>query len=136
MRQRSAPVITRRQVLFCALLPLTACVVNQDVQDDGERSLGSWLRRLPAGPVAAAGIGRLYLRGRPDEQSADWLAERLFDTGLSRPFDPAGFRDLLQRVAARRARDFVEDDLVVLNGWALPRTEARLLALIALCGDA
>ncbi|MEX2150364.1 MAG: hypothetical protein WD793_09105 [Steroidobacteraceae bacterium] len=118
------------------MLPLSACVAGLDAPDDGERSLASWLRRLPPGPVAAAGIGALYLRDRPDEQSADWLARRLFDTELSRPLDRAGFQELLSRVVAKRARDFLEEDLVVVNGWAVSRTEARLLALIALCGDA
>jgi hypothetical protein len=42
----------------------------------------------------------------------------------------------LQRVISNRARDFLEEDLVILDGWVFPRTEARLLALIALCGDA
>jgi hypothetical protein len=128
--------LTRREVLFCALLPLTACVADPGAPDDGERSLATWLRRLPPGPVAAAGIGALYLRDRPDEQSADWLAERLFASGLSRPLDRAGLQDLLQRVVEKRARDFLEEDLVILDGWVFPRTEARLLALIALCGDA
>jgi hypothetical protein len=136
MPERSGPGVTRREVLLCVLLPLTACVADPDAPDDGERSLASRLRRLPPGPVAAAGFGALYLRDRPEERSADWLAERLFDSGLSRPLDRAGFEDLLQRVVAKRARDFLEEDLVILDGWALPRTEARLLALIALCGDA
>jgi hypothetical protein len=60
----------------------------------------------------------------------------LFDSGLVRPLDRAGFQELLQSVVANRARDFRDDDLVILDGWAVPRTEARLLALIALCGDA
>jgi hypothetical protein len=115
---------------------LTACVADPDAPDDGERSLASWLRRLPPGPFAAAGIGALYLRDRPDEQSADWLARRLFDAELSRQYDQAGFHALLQRVVAARARDFVDDDLVILDGWAMAHTEARLLALIALCGNA
>jgi hypothetical protein len=135
MTQRAGPRITRRQVFLCALLPLTACVADPDAKDDDERSLASWLRRLPPGPVAAAGIGALYLRDRPEEQSADWLAERLFDAGLSGPLDRARFQDLLQRVVADRTRDFVADDLVILDGWAWARTEARLLALIALCGN-
>jgi hypothetical protein len=136
MPHSTGPGFTRRQVLFCALLPLSACAVDPDATDDGERSLASWLRRLPPGPAAAAGIGALYLRDRPDEQSADWLARQLFDSGLVRPLDRAGFQELLQSVVAKRAQDFRDDDLVILDGWAVPRTEARLLALIALCGDA
>lgn len=133
---RDIPGFTRRQVFLCALLPLTACAPDPDGRDDGERTLASWLRRLPPGPVAATGIGSLYLRDRPEEQAADWLAAKLFNAGLSAPLDRAGFHDLLRRVMADRAQDFLSDDLVILDGWAVPRTEARLLALIALCGDA
>jgi hypothetical protein len=136
MPQRSGSGITRREILFCALLPLTACVPDPDAPDQGEHRLASWLRWLPPGPVTAAGVGALYLRGRPDEQSADRLAGLLFDSGLSRQLDRVGFQELLQRVISNRARDFLEEDLVILDGWVFPRTEARLLALIALCGDA
>jgi hypothetical protein len=136
MPERSGPGITRREILLCALLPLTACVADPDAPVDGEQSLAEWLGRLPPGPVVAAAFGALYLRDRPQEQSADWLAARLFDSVLSRQYDRAGFEDLLQRVVANRARDFLEENLVILDGWVLARTEARLLALIALCGDA
>lgn len=81
----------------------------------------------------AAAIGARYLRDQPEERSADWLARRLFDSELSRQLDPAGFETLLHNAFARRARDFIDDDIVVLDGWAVARTEARLLALIALC---
>jgi hypothetical protein len=133
MSRRQGPGVTRREVLVCALLPLTGCVPGPDTQD-AERDLASWLRSLPPGPVAAAAIGALYLRDRPEEQSAGWLARELFDSELSGKLDRAGFQSLLDRVVASRARDFADDDLVILDGWVVPRTEARLLTLIALCG--
>ena len=132
MPRGEGPGITRRTILLGALLPLTACVPGPDTQD-GEQDLASWLRGLSPGPVEAAGIGALYLRDRPAEQSAGWLARQLFDSDLSRKLDRAGFQELIHRVVARRARDFLDDDLVILDGWAVSRTEARLLALIALC---
>ncbi len=136
MSRREGPGVTRRDILVGALLPLTGCVPVPHALDDGERDLASRLRDLDASPVSAAAIGALYLRDRPDERSASWLARRLFDSELSRKLDRAGFQELIQRLIASRARDFVDDDLVILDGWAVPRTEARLLTLIALCGDA
>jgi hypothetical protein len=135
MAHREGRGVTRRTVLLGALLPLAGCVPGQDTQE-GERDLASWLCGLAPGPLAAAAVGALYLRNRPTEQSAGWLARQLFDSELSRRLDRAGFRELMQRVVASRARDFEDDDLVILDGWAVPRTEARLLTLIALCGDA
>lgn len=136
MHRPQRPVVTRRTILLGALLPLTGCVPDPGVEEGGERDLAWWLRGLVPGPYAAAAIGALYLRDAPGEKSAGWLAQRLFDADLSRKLDRAGFESLMQRVVAARAQDFVNDDLVILDGWAVPRTEARLLALIALCGDA
>lgn len=131
--QRRAPRVTRRAVLLGALLPLTGCLPEPDAPE-GKQDLASWLRGFGPGPYAAAVVATLYLRDAPDERSADWLARRLFGVELADSIDRAEFRALLQHVIERRQRDFVEDDLVLLEGWAVPRTEARLVTLIALCG--
>lgn len=132
VQRRAGAGITRRTMLLGALLPLAACVADPAWLAGGRRDLASWLRALVPGWRAAA-IGARYLRDQPAERSADWLARRLFDSDLSRQLDPAGFAALLHDAFARRARDFIDDDLVVLDGWAVARTEARLLTLIALC---
>ncbi|MGH8129897.1 MAG: hypothetical protein ACRES3_03470 [Steroidobacteraceae bacterium] len=133
MPRQTGPGITRRSILLGALLPLTGCAPHPDKLDGGERDLASWLRGLIPDPLAAAAIGALYLRDRPSERSPRWLARQLFDSGLSRKLDRSGFQGLMQRVVASRERDFVDDDLVILGGWVVPRTEARLLTLIAFC---
>lgn len=133
MTRRRGPQLTRRAVLLGALLPLTGCLPDPDAPE-GKQDLASWLRGFGPGPQAAAVIGMLYLRDAPDERSAAWLSRRLFGAELSLLIDRAGFRALMQGVVERRHRDYIEDDLVLLDGWAVPRTEARLLALIALCG--
>ena len=101
---------------------------------EAKRDLAYWLRGFGPGPPHAAVIGVLYLEEAPDERSSDWLAKRLFGSGLAHPVDRAGFRALMREVIERRQRDFLEEDFVLLEGWAVPRTEARLLTLIALCG--
>ena len=57
----------------------------------------------------------------------------MFTCDLSSELDRRGFERLLRGIAAGRARDYRDDDLVILDGWAVPRTEARLLALVAFC---
>jgi hypothetical protein len=132
VQRRAGVGITRRMILLGALSPIAACVADTTWLVGGRRNLASWLRALAPGWRAAA-LGARYLRDQPAERSADWLARRLFDSELSRQLDPAGFDALLDKTFARRAQDFIDDDLVVLDGWAVARTEARLLALIALC---
>jgi len=131
VQRRAGVGITRRTILLGAL-SLTACVADTAWLTGGRRDLASWLRTIAPGWRAAT-LGARYLRDQPAERSADWLARRLFDSELSRQLDPAGFGALLDNTFARRAQDFIDDDLVVLDGWAVARTEARLLTLIALC---
>ena len=63
-------------------------------------------------------IGRVYARKTPAEANAARLLAEL----------PQGAEALAARIAA----DYAGDDVVVLRGWILARTEARLLALGAL----
>jgi hypothetical protein len=134
MPRRAGPVVSRRTILLGVLLPLAGCVPDPDALDSSERDLASWLRDLNPGPLAWAAIGALGLQDRAMEQSARGLARELFDSELSRKLDRSGFQRLMQGVAASRDRDFRNDDLEILDGWVVARTEARLLALIALCG--
>lgn len=133
VQRRAGAGITRRTMLLGIMLPLAACATDTAWLAGGRRELSSWLRALPVPGWRAAAIGARYLRDQPAERSADRLARRLFDSELSRQLDPADFETLLHRAFERRARDFINDDLVILDGWAVARTEARLLTLIALC---
>ena len=63
-------------------------------------------------------IGRTYTRKTPAEAKAASLLAEL----------PRGAEALNTRIAS----DYERDDVVVLRGWILARTEARLLALGAL----
>jgi hypothetical protein len=72
--------------------------------------------------LTAAGrkLGRLYHGRTPGEASEDALRAAL----------PQGIAALMIRISA----DYAGDDVVVLSGWILARTEARLLALADLEG--
>lgn len=83
-------------------------------------------KKVLAGPlrlkVTAEGkkIGRTYSRKTPTEAHADALRAAL----------PRGLVALKAQVVS----DYARDDVVVLRGWVLARTEARLLALGAAQG--
>jgi hypothetical protein len=120
-------------VLLGTLLPLVGCVPIPGTADAAPQVLSSWLRGLFPDPAAAAAIGSRYLRSRPAERSAEGLAQHLFGRDLSAEIDSRGFEQLMRGIAAGRVRDYRDDDLIILDGWSVTRTEARLLALVALC---
>lgn len=127
------PVITRRQLLLGALVPIasswTALHWRHSEADDGVAAL---LRALFPEPRAAAGMGALYLQSRPEERSIKWLAQTLLGSPAFPRTNRHGRERLTARLRADRERDFVNADLVVLEGWVITRTEARLLALLSL----
>ena len=85
-------------------------------------------------PRSAREIGREYLKIAPDEQDPDILVERLVvDQGREwnrlAQQSPA---QLFEAVRERHLADFVEERTVLVRGWVLSQTEARLCALQAL----
>jgi hypothetical protein len=70
-------------------------------------------------PAAARAIGKAFLRDYPGEADAAHLAARL----------PRRHR-LHMAISA----DFAAGKTVMVEGWVLSRTEARLCALVALTG--
>lgn len=80
----------------------------------------------------AEAIGHLYLAQEPAERNASDLLRQLPEIAAQAgPGTPAGIRTAL---AARRQADFVGGDTVLLDGWIIARSEARLCALAALAG--
>jgi hypothetical protein len=110
---------------------LASCIACSRSQDPGRRGLQGWLQALAAEVPAAAALGRQYLRQRPGEASAAWLVRQLFD---EEPYGRAEAvrRVVAQRIGQRREADFRDGNLVVLQGWLVTQTEARLLALLSL----
>ena len=87
---------------------------------------------VPDRPSGSARARRAAIsRSNRAERSANWLARELFGQPSLSMTDGRGLDWLKDRVRAGRARDFQRGDLVLLDGWFLARTEARLLALCA-----
>jgi len=86
-------------------------------------------------PEATRRLGIAYLRDEPWEASIDLLLRGLpiaGDTGVQAAAtaiaDPAA---VLARVGAASTAEFANGDTVVVDGWELGRSEARLAALYA-----
>lgn len=76
-------------------------------------------------------LGERYLELRPEERSAGRLYRELFGIDLDPRCSRLDGGELLRRIRHRRAADFQHGELVVLDGWLLARTEARVFALAA-----
>jgi hypothetical protein len=72
-------------------------------------------------------IGQRYLEIYPQEADKRELSN--FILAMERPQDLNAFRRILQ---VRRSEDFQVENIVIIDGWILSRTEARLYALTRL----
>lgn len=123
----------RRRFLVGALLSLAGSL--QAARLIGSESVGvaGILRGMFSETSGAVAVGRRYLRSHPEEASATWLSQALFGSESALDMNPGGIEFLRERIRAGRVQDFVDGDLVILDGWTVARTEARLLALASLC---
>lgn len=132
---RAAGTGSRRGFLIAVAVALGGLVPVAAVRTihRGGPATPPWLRQLVPSVHAAAAIGRRYLGTRPSEASAPWLAERVLGArALDVPRD-RNLAEIRRRLRTLRLADFRSGDLVYIDGWALTRTEARLMALIAMC---
>jgi hypothetical protein len=88
------------------------------------------LPSVPANDVRTmVWLGQHYLKLHPEEDSAKRIAHALFgdeSASVCSLFDCAKQRQLVLR---RHAKDFRDSNVVVIDGWVLTRTEARVFAL-------
>jgi len=91
----------------------------------------AWETLFPDAKAAAA-VGRQYLRQHPEEASAPWLMAQLFAVDASVEADGVGPERVLAALRSGQQRDFLDGDIIVVDGWFFARTEARLLALLSL----
>lgn len=119
--------VDRRSVLAGALAFLGAAVAPDRSSARNARAVAETAARLGAD---AAEVGRRYLdsnRGEADrERLADLLAETL---------DPSA-GDLARQMMAAVQNDFRLGRTVMVDGWVLSRTEARICAIACLAGHA
>ncbi len=72
-------------------------------------------------------VGKAYLDTYPEEGDRRFLMDKLF--GSIKLCGPGDFRC---RLAKRRTQDFREGEVVLIQGWILAKTEARIAALTVL----
>ena len=112
--------------LSCSWPGVTAVLASERFSSS---DLASALTTLFKDPEGASAVGRRYLALHPDEADADRLSEALFDT--AQPFRPTA-KTLRSDLSRQRECDFRDGDVVILDGWLLARSEARVCALTAL----
>ncbi len=133
------PVITRRRLLATAIgIGGIAAVARSrpwsilvafSVPSAAERLAG-----LLTNQESARAVGGEYLARVPEEASASLLVDRIaagLPAGRQTVRD-AGGEDLRELLATQIRSDFEEEQDVVVRGWILSRTEARLCALTTL----
>lgn len=131
MNRSVEPSADRRQFLLAGLSVVTilssagALVKERD-------TLERWLRRVSSQTPEAAALGRRYLYLHPTEGSAAKLAQVLFGMTLHLGIDGTTLEGAKRRIRSGRKRDYEDGNLVVLEGWSVTRTEARLLALLTI----
>jgi hypothetical protein len=133
MRRPELPRSGRRRFLLGALLSLAGGLRTVRLVGSESGGVAGLLRGIFSDPSGATAIGRRYLRSRPEEASVAWLSRTLFGSDSVLDTNVGGLELLRERIRAGRAQDFRDGDVVILGGWAVARTEARLLALASIC---
>ncbi len=87
------------------------------------------ITRLFTHHESAIALGRSYLDLFPDEANYDYLAQHTLHHIPTTTIEIQSIKKILQ---TQRQEDFRNSHTVILNGWVLSRTEARLCALLAL----
>jgi len=119
----------RRKILAGALLALANGLAFS-------RALGTPSRRFSGPPKVSSNdlrtmicLGQQYLKLHPEEGSAKRIAYTLFGDELVSVRSLIDCTDRRQLVLRRHKEDFRDGNVVVIDGWVLTRTEARVFAL-------
>ena len=121
--------IGRRTLLQSGLLaPLALGIAGLTPRRAGAQGPAARLVGIFRHQESARAVGRAYLRLAPEEADPARLL------ALIHPGDAAALAEaeLRRAVAARQREDFACRRTVLLDGWVLSRTEARLCALAEL----
>jgi hypothetical protein len=86
-------------------------------------------------PASAAALGAAYLCQAPEDAEPGHLVARLFPDTSSAVLERWSDSALRSALARRLIEDFAHSRTVILQGWVLSRSEARLFAAAALAQD-
>jgi hypothetical protein len=104
-------------------------VLSPDRSDAAETvPLSARLAQLFTDPRSAEIIGAAYLKAA---DAAEAAPERLIRAISDGEAAFATLPEIAKAIRARIRRDFAEGAVVIVDGWMLSRTEARLCALIS-----
>lgn len=106
----------------CSMLSLSGFVQNSSVS-----STSSIVARLFTHHESAINLGKHYLTLFPAEANYDWLMRQTLPKSTH-----SDSKTLKHALKIQRQQDFYEGNTIMLEGWILSRTEARLCALLAL----
>jgi hypothetical protein len=126
---RTVGCLTRRDALGL----LTASLATVPCGASAARRPHGRLSGIYRSRDSAAAVGRRYLALHPEEASAAELEARVLQDPSIRVALDSSSDSRLRRVLAEKVRlDFLRRDVVLVDGWLLSITEARLCALHAL----
>ncbi len=131
-------MINRRLLLVQMFAVIGALLSGKAAVARGDRSLqgaGFTASRLVSAlrsKASAAAVGRAYLETVSDEATVERLSALIAGELQDGALASIGDDGLRERLAAVRRRDFEREHVVVVRGWVLSRTEARLCALSCL----
>jgi len=124
--------LTRRQLLFGGLgLTVAGVGLHQGATTLRRAAALTSISWISTRPEELMRLGELYLELHPEEASTRRLSGLVFpDLGpFAWQIDPETARSSFARQVQR---DFETGEIVVIDGWRLSRTEARLGALLLL----
>jgi len=94
--------------------------------------LSSVLQMLEPSHNSAKAIGRVYLAERLEENDMHTLLRQLLSEMSSSEFDARDRAGLCAEIKRLFSKDFADGRTVLLDGWKVSLTEARLCALLTL----
>ena len=112
--------------LWTGALPFSQ-VLASPTRNNSEKTV-PWSKDSPA----KIWLGQRYLLLHPEECSAERLAYLLSGRRFVNATEIFDCRELRQSVCQQRDEDFRSGNVVLIDGWVLARTEARLFALTAI----
>jgi hypothetical protein len=116
----------RRELLRQALFAVAAAAAPLPAASRGQDSTLATVAALFTSIAEVRRVGAAYRRQYDDEPHIRELHRHLFESLDA--LDPA---DLAGWIADRREEDLASGDTVVVSGWLLARSEARLCAAVA-----